>query len=261
MKLKIGISRFLKKGMILFPILFVSFAMAGEPDTLFQQGVRFYQDGNYAEALQSFQRIHDSGVESGALYFNMGNCYYKLGDLGHAILFYERAQKLIPGDEDVQFNLGLVNDSIVDQIEKQQDFFLLRFWRGFLFLLHKTTLLALIGALYGITILFLILWLLARKDIIRLASRRLAVTFGVLFLVFGFTFLARLHDEKTRVEAVILADKVDVMSAPLAQGGTEVFVLHAGTKVRLDRQRDEWVEIILPDRKVGWVKKDVLEVI
>jgi tetratricopeptide (TPR) repeat protein len=257
--MKIDMSKFLKKGIVFFPIFFAVIAMAGEQDALFQQGVRFYQEENYAEALQAFQQIRDAGHDAGSLYFNMGNCYYKLGDSGRAILFYESAKKLTPGDEDVRFNLGLVNESIVDQIEKQEDFFLIRYWRGFLFLLHKTTFLVLLGALYGAAVLFLIFRLLARNGALRLLSQRLAVTFGVLFLLFGASFIARLHDEKTRVEAVILADKVDVMSAPLAQGGTEVFVLHAGTKVRLDRQRDEWVEIILPDRKVGWVKKDVLE--
>lgn len=242
----------------LFPLAIGSTA---EPERLFEQGVQFYQVGQFTEALNAFQQIPDSGAEAGPVYYNLGNCYYKLGEIGRAILNYERAARLMPGDEDVRFNLGLANQSIVDQIEAQEDFILIRLWRGFLYLFSAPVFLAMLGGVYVLTVLFIILRLLPRNAAIRAASGRLAVLCGMFFLILGLSYLARVQDSKNRVEAVILAEKVDVMSAPLAQGGTEVFVLHEGTKVRLDREQGEWVEIILPDRKVGWVKKEVLEVI
>lgn len=235
--------------------------VADEPERLFEQGTQLYQSGQYTEALSAFQRILDSGMEAGPLYYNLGNCYYKLGDIGRAILNYERAARLMPGDEDVRFNLGLANQAIVDQIEGQEDFILIRLWHGFLYLMSVPVFLVTMGVSYVLTILFLIIRMLTRRSTLRAVVGRLTVLSGIILLVLAFSYVARIQDEKSRVEAIILKDKVDVMSAPLAQGGTEVFVLHEGTKVRLDREQGEWVEIILPDRKVGWVKKEMLEVI
>ncbi|NQT26693.1 tetratricopeptide repeat protein [candidate division KSB1 bacterium] len=232
-----------------------------ESDLLFEQGTQLYQAGQIEEALASFQQILNSDVEAGPVYYNMGNCYYKLGEIGLAIVHYERAMRLMPGNEDVRFNLGLANQVIVDQIEVHNDFILIRIWRGFLYLFSIPMFLVTLAGLYVMTVLFIIIRMLTRSGSVRFVFGRLAILSGIVLLILGLSYLARVQDSKNRVEAIILSEKVDVMSAPLTQGGTEVFVLHEGTKVRLDRERDEWVEIILPDRKVGWVKRGVLEVI
>lgn len=248
-------------GILILTLSFAALLLADEQEFQFQEGTRLYQDGQIEEALVAFEKILDTGYTSGSVYFNIGNCYYKLGEVGKAILFYERAAKLLPGDEDVVFNLGLVNQAIVDQIEVQKDFFLIRMWRGLLYLFPKSGLLLVLGFSWIATVALLIVFILSRHASVRLLFQRLAVLMLIVTLFLGFSYLSRVQDEKNRIEAIIMADKVDVMSAPAAQGGTEVFVLHEGTKVTLDRQRDEWVEIILPDRKVGWVKREVLEVI
>jgi tetratricopeptide (TPR) repeat protein len=244
--------------LLLFPLIS---GFADEPNRLFEQGTQLYQAGQIEEALASFQSILTTGYEAGPIYYNMGNCYYKLGEIGPAILNYERAARLMPGDVDVRFNLGLANQTIADQIETQEDFILIRLWRGFLYLLSIPVFLVTLAGLYILTVLFIIIRMLTRRGSVRFVSGRLAILSGIVLLILILSYFARLQDSQNRIEAIILAEKVDVMSAPLAQGGTEVFVLHEGTKVRLDREREEWVEIILPDRKVGWVKKEVLEII
>jgi len=242
---------------LLFVLVFSAYG-ASDPERAFQEGISLYQEGRYEESLRAFERILESGYEAGPVYYNLGNCHFKRGEMGRAILYYERAARLLPGNADVQFNLGLVNQTIVDQFEVEDDFFLIRLWRGLLDLFPKPLLLAIIGSFYLLTILFVIASILTSRRGVRLVSRRLAVLGGILFVTAGLLFLARHLDEKGRIEAVILADRTDVMSAPT---GTEVFVLHEGTKVRIDRRQGEWVEIILPDRKVGWVKAEVLDVI
>ena len=88
----------------------------------------------------------------------------------------------------------------------------------------------------------------------------MAVIFGILLLISTLSLYSQYRETKTRIEAVILQDRVDVMSAPGGEG-VDVFAIHEGTKVRLDQFSNEWVEIILADGKVGWVKREVLEVI
>jgi hypothetical protein len=88
----------------------------------------------------------------------------------------------------------------------------------------------------------------------------MGIVFGILFIVFGLSLISNIQESKTRIEAIILTDKIDVLSAP-SEEGIEVFSLHEGTKVRIDLTSGEWAEIVLADGKVGWVKQESLEII
>ena len=226
----------------------------------FQQGVALYQSGQFDESLAAFARIRDSGYESGPLYYNMGNCHYKLGRTGPAILFYERARKFMPKDPDLAANLALANLAVVDRIEPAPRFWLMAVWDAFvhLFPLPVTRLLA---AVFFVMTCALVIGMILAGPALRRFLLKLCWVSGILLAVSALSWWGGAREAKTRVEAVIMETKVEVMSAPVAQGGVEVFSLHEGTKVRIDRMQDEWIEIILPDLKVGWVKKSALEVI
>lgn len=230
-------------------------------ERLFTQGNTLYQEGKYQEALEFYKKIIDSGYESGPAYYNMGNCYYKIQDTGKAILHYERARKFIPGDEDLKANLALANLTVVDKITARSEFLLFRIVRGLTHLLPKSILVWIVGGSYLVCVMFLIFWIVSRKRFLRVLGYRAGVFFGIIFLVFGLSLIHQLREEQQRIEGIILADKVDVMSAPSVDEGMEVFSLHEGTKVRIDQRSGEWVEIILADGKVGWVKQEVLEII
>lgn len=225
---------------------------------LFEEGNQAYRAGNYAEALEAYKKIVDTGYDSGSLYFNMGNCHYKLGHIGKAVQYYEKAKRLIPGDEDLRANLDIANLSVVDKIEPRETFIVTRIVDFWIYLLPGPVLTIVVAVIYILTIVFLILWLITRNLTLRRFTIRMALITGILCVLFGSALIGQIAENKSHVEAVILADKVDVMSAPMAQGGTEIFVLHEGTKVEIDQQNGDWVEIILPDRKAGWVKQEVL---
>jgi tetratricopeptide (TPR) repeat protein len=234
---------------------------ADQKDDLFHQGNAFYQAGQYEQALESYQKILNAGYESGPLYFNMGNCSYKLSRIGQSILWFERAKRWMPADEDLKTNLALANLAVVDKIEIPPEFFFFKIIHFIVYLIPKPILLIAVIAFYFLAVGSFILWMLGRKNFWRSVGLRGAATFGVFFAVSGIILLSQIREDRARREAVILASKVDVMSAPGEQEGTEVFTLHEGTKVSLDREAGQWIEIILPDRKVGWVKKDALGVI
>ncbi len=233
---------------------------AGPADDLFLDGNRLYQAGQYQAALEKYSQIAKLGQESSALYFNMGNCYYKLQDLGRAILFYERALRLNPGDEDIQTNLGIAQLATPDKIEHQPDFILSRFVQAYCHLLPRSLQVGLAVGFYMALMAGMILWVLTRGRVIGTWAGRASLVLAGLLLLAGTSLAGRWSEERNRRDAVILDTKVDVMSSPGAQA-VEVFSLHAGAKVTLDRASGDWVEIILPDRKSGWVKRQVLEAI
>ena len=245
---------------LLLTLSLMTALFAGPADDLFKDGNQLYQAGQYQAALEKYSQIANLGQESSALYFNMGNCYYKLQDVGRAILFYERALRLSPGDEDVQTNLSIAQLATPDKIERQPDFVLTRVVQAYCHLLPETIQVGLVLGLYVAVMAGLILWVLTRGRRIGSWAGRASLVLAVLLLLAGSSLAGRGWEERNRRDAVILASKVDVMSAPGAQA-VEVFSLHAGAKVTLDRSSGDWVEIILPDRKSGWVKREALEAI
>jgi hypothetical protein len=208
--------------------------------------------------VTAYSRILASGQESGTLYYNLGNCYYKLGDIGRAVLFYERARRRMPEDEDIRTNLALAGLATVDKIEPQPVFLPVRLVNGFIHWIPKSRLVNLVLALQALSVFSFAAWAAARKPALRRPALRLGISLACLTVLFGFALAGQIRESRIRRDAVILAARVDVLSAPGAEG-VEVFSLHAGTRVQTDQQTEEWVEIVLPDRKVGWVKKEVLE--
>jgi len=255
------IFRWVYRVFIILLLFHVSYSFAGEKEHLFAEGNKFYQEGKYLEALNAYKRILEMGYESGSLYYNMGNCYYKIHDIGRAILYYERAKRLSPDDEDLKTNLKLANLAVVDKINPRPQFIFFRIVDAFFYILPKPLLIWVVVGLYLIFMGSLILRIISRKRIIELLALRMVVFWGVLLLIFGFSLVGRLSEEKKKVYGIMLVQKVNVMSAPSEEEGVEVFSLHEGTKVQIDKKSGGWVEIVLADGKVGWVKRDVLEII
>ncbi len=234
--------------------------LADQKDYLFEQGNAAYKAGQYDKAIKAYEEILSMGYESADLYYNLGNAYYKLGNYPKAILNYERALRLRPRDEDIQFNLKLARLSVVDKIPELPELFYIRYFRQFrdLFSVHSLTLLVLIfyfllaGALIG--------WMLARSYRLKRLFRAASVLFVILALFFSFTLVSKIRYLEHTVEAIVMAPEVQVLSAP-GEGGTEIFTIHQGLKVRIIEKSGDWYEIRLADGKTGWLKKDVLEVI
>ncbi len=225
----------------------------------FRQGNALYQAGQFDSALAAYGQVLGQGFENGPLYFNMGNCAYKLGRTGTAVLYYEKARRFMPSDEDLKANLLMANLRVVDKVEARSEFLPLRLFRIVVRGLPAPVWALMTIGFFGLAIAGAVLFLLSRRRFLAVNGYRGAVMFGILFVVAGLLWLGRVLSDRSTVEAVILAAKVDVMSAPGGQDSVESFSLHEGTKVRLDRESGDWVEIVLPDGKVGWVMKSSLE--
>src|SRR5471030_132700 len=103
-----------------------------QSDALFKKGNDYYAKGMYKEAFATYQSLTNDGYQSAGLYFNMGNASYKLADFPLAILYYEKAHKLAPGDEDINFNIRFANLKTIDKIDELPEFFLANWWKAFI---------------------------------------------------------------------------------------------------------------------------------
>lgn len=233
-------------------------ASIDDVDFLFRKGNELYEQGKYNEAIEQYEKALGGGYESGALYYNMGNVYFKLGQTGKSILYYERAIKFLPCDKDIQFNLQIANLFVVDKVVVPPRFFLFKILTDFKDYYTIDTLSWITLSFYMITMTLLIIRIFFRKRIIRRVTGVLLVPIVTFLIVFTLTLASRIHHQRSISEGVILKQKVAVLSSP-AKDATELFALHEGVKVRISDRSGEWLKISLADGKVGWVDKTTLE--
>ena len=226
-------------------------------DELFEEGNRLYQQEDYQGALDNYLRIREAGFESPGLYYNIGNAYFKANELGRAILYYERARRLAPGDADILANLELARSLGADEIVPLPRFWLFRVGSWWMNLFPRSLLIGLTAAGYLMTAGAVVV-LVLRPGAASWA-RRAAVAGGILVLLLGATLAVRETGLGQAPLAVVLAAEVGVQSAPSDDPALQLFVIHEGTRVRVDRRSEEWLEVVLDDGKVGWVRAEVLE--
>ncbi len=228
-------------------------------DTI-EKGNAFYRKGNYEKALQEYKAIINNGYESSALYYNMGNAYYKSGKLGYAILYYEKALKLAPDDEDIKYNLKIANAHKQDKINEVPQIFLVEWWDSLLALLTVKGW-ALVSAIFFILTVLLIGVYLFTKTV---STRRLSFISGSialgLFLIFSVILFVKYNQETKTKFAVALEKTITVKQSP-DENSVDAFVIHEGLKFQLLDKLGDWYKIKLPDGKVGWLFKNQVGVI
>jgi tetratricopeptide (TPR) repeat protein len=220
----------------------------------------YYTNGEYQKAIDNYNEILSKGYESGKLYFNLGNAYFKLNKINDAILNYERAKILLPNNKDVEFNLGMAKSHITDKIETIPVFFLIDWYKTLTGIFSSNTW-AIISLISFVSFLILVfLFFFTRTLIIKKPSFWLSI----LFLILSSTSFIFSSQEKERVSernyAIVFEPVVNIKASP-NESATELFVLHEGTKVEIRQSSKDWVEIKIEDGSIGWIKRDLLVVI
>jgi tetratricopeptide (TPR) repeat protein len=195
---------------------------------------------------------------SGELFYNLGNTYYRSGEIALAILNYERALRYIPQDEDLRHNLQLANLLITDRIEPTPRLFFLEFWDDLknAVSLQGTTWLAYLA--YLLVFAFLTLMFLARTYLLKKIGMVAALVSLFFFASLLILFVAKLADFTEENEAIVMEPVVTVKNSPDA-GSSDAFVLHNGVKVEIVDSVNDWIEIRLADGKVGWIELSTVE--
>lgn len=244
---------------LLYILLFTPVALnAGNNDDIFAKANAAYKNAQYDTAVKLYKQIILNGYESAELYFNLGNTYYKDKDIANAILYFERAKKLNPGDNDINFNLQLAQTMIVDKINVLPEFFLKRWWREFseLFSSDQWAIISVSTFLTFLVSFFVYLFsnqVWARKSFFWL---------GVVLLVcsvVSFSNSYRLYDvAHNHSGAIVMSPSVTLKSSP-DDAGNDLFVIHEGTKVWITDEVADWQEIRIADGNKGWLKKADIE--
>ena len=217
-----------------------------------------YAAGNYKDAIEIYSNILAGGNESAMLYYNLGNCYYKLGENTKAILNYERALLLNPGDEMTRYNLKMANKAIVDKIEILPEFFLSRWYKGIRASLSADQWGYVSVALFIFFLIMLALFIYSRS----ISLKKTGFLGGIIVLLFFIVTIIFASQQNRRITereyAIIMTPSVTVKGAP-DDSGTSLFLIHEGLKVRVMEEVGEWYNIRLVDGNEGWVAKSDIE--
>jgi tetratricopeptide (TPR) repeat protein len=250
----------LKAICIALVLLAPSFAFASTAAGLFAKANAEYNKGQYAQALADYREVMVDGYQSAALYFNIGNSYYKTGDIPSAILYYEKAHKLAPGDEDISYNLKYANLKTTDRLDEVPEFFLSRWWKNIILVSSTDTL----GIWSVVFILLgsglLVLYFFAASVGVKKGAFYTAVGLFILGVFTLFIAQRQLSYFDSHHEAIVFNGTVDVKSSPAEKAST-LFVIHDGTKVNVLESNNGWVRIGLVNGNQGWIKPgDVKEI-
>ena len=229
-------------------------------DFHFQKGNDLYLQEKYAEAIPEYEAVLQNGLESAELYYNLGNSYYKSGRLGQAILNYERARRLKPKDENIDFNLRLANLRVKDRIDIPPEFFLFRWNRALIQAFSVSGWARLFTLLFGLGAILFGLFQVFNRNPWKGLSRSAMIPLFLAALLTLYPLIRRYGMEHNRAYAIIIANSSNSLAAPQT-GSTELFIVHEGTKVQVLDRDGEWSKIELIDGKQGWVLSSDLEII
>lgn len=219
-----------------------------------------YVKEKYAEAAKAYEGILKEGIAS-EVYYNLGNCYYKIDEIPLAILNYERALQMSPGDSDTRSNLALARGKTIDKVVPPSEMFFVTWWR------NLTNIMSL-GAwsMIGVVSFILMLcgvcaYMLMSNLLVRKIGIYGAICLLVLCLVANLAAVTQHFNVQQRDAAIVMSAAVTVKSSP-SEKSTDLFVIHEGSKVSiLDSTMKDWMEVKFEEGKQGWVRVSDIEII
>lgn len=248
------------KKVILFAALLLCFTAVSQNEELFEKATASYNEGEYDKAITNYLEILESGEHSASLYYNLGNCYYKLNQIAPSIYYYEKALLLDPGDREIKNNLAYAQQMTIDAIEPLPESGLNRIYNSFIGLMTFDQ--------WAYTaVVFVILFVLAylayfylrfsSHKRIAFVSSMIAIFACLVAVIFAFVQYEQYNNEQP---AIIFAEECTVKSEPNIRS-SEVFLLHEGTKVQVIEALEDYKKIELADGKIGWVRQDDIKML
>ena len=217
-----------------------------------------YVQEHYEQAISLYNKLLETGA-SASVYYNLGNAYYRTGDMAHAILAYERAYLMEPGDADIRFNLQLARTKTIDKIVPESEMFFITWFRQMIDWYSADQWGRAVVVCFALFVVSLLLYFFAG----RMLWRKVGFGVGVCTLILAVLFHIFAYQQQqkllVRTHAIVMSSSLTVKSTP-STSGTDLFVLHEGTKVEItDDTMKDWKEIRLADGKVGWVPVKTIE--
>lgn len=217
-----------------------------------------YQKGNYQQAIRDYEEILKNG-ESAEIYFNLGNAYYRTDNITKAVLNYERARLLSPGDDDINFNLQFARSKTIDKITPESEMFFITWYKSLVNFTSvdnwaKTGILCIVMAL-----LLVLLYLFGPQLMLRKIGFFGGLAFFVIFLLSNLFAFQQKQALDNRTGAIIMTPSVNIKKTP-AKNSADQFVLHEGTRVDIiDKGMTDWRCIRVGDGREGWIETKAIE--
>ncbi len=243
-----------------FSFLIINVMSASQIDDLMKQGNAAYQNGNYQNAISDYEKLVNDGYEGVSLYYNLGNAYYKDGKLGYSILYYEKALKLAPNDDDIQHNLAIANSKTIDKINTLPRFFIFQWWESLLSFFSVK------GWTYFTYVLFILIlaavgvYFFIKNPLIQRYSFFGGLAILVLFILSAVMLAINVNRQLNVKNGIIIAQAVSAKLSPDTKSN-DAFVIHEGLKVKMEDKVDDWVKVRLKDGKIGWLpQSDIAQI-
>jgi len=222
-------------------------ALAAVSPAAFDSANKLYEEGRFGEAATAYQALVLSGQSSASLYFNLGNAFFKSGQIGRAIAAYRQAEQLTPRDPDLRANLQFARNQTPSPTLLPGRW---QRWLGRL-TLNEWTLLAAGAGWLWLLLLAVLQWRPALKPVLRAYVLSLAVLAGLL----GLCLAASLRETRFARTAVVITRDTAVRYGPLAESPT-AFTVQDGAELRILDQKDDWLQVTADPRRIGWLRRD-----
>ncbi len=223
---------------------------------IFYNAANLYEESKYDEAIKEYSKLLERGLESGNLYYNLGNCYFKKGEVGFAILNYERAKKLIPRDRDLKANYRHAKSLITGNSRRVRKILPLRLIYKFSEQFAIDDLTVCLFSMYFVAVIIIVVGVIFKMNKKYFLTLLSVLIIGFALGTFSFYSKVSLLDK----EAIVVKEAVNAKFEPFDKATTH-FTLYEGMKVCVLSSREEWCKIERHDGKAGWIKKSALELI
>ena len=235
-------------------------ARASEFDAQWDRANTAYMNGDWAGATAIYDSIEQAGMASVKLYYNMGGAYFKNGQIGKAVLYYNKALRIDPTDEDTQYNLRVANGYVKDQIEVVPEFFVSRWVRSVRTAVNSNTW-AVLSLVAGLLMLVaLMIYLLPLGLGYRKAGFAVAVVMGAFTLLSANFASEQRRNALHSSEAIVMIGAAPVKSSP-DRTSKDIFVIHEGTQVTVLDRLGDWCQVSIADGNKGWMPAPSIELI
>jgi tetratricopeptide (TPR) repeat protein len=220
---------------------------AETPGAVFDAANKLYAESKFAEAAAGYEKLLQTGKESEALYFNLGNALFKAGKIGRAISAYQQAERIAPRDPDVRANLQFARNQVQGPTQVPDR---VKRWLGKLSLNEWTWLAA--GAVWTwLLLLTLVRWRPALKP----AFKSSVFWLGALTALFCVCFATAFYSDRLTSRAIVVAQETVARQAPIEES-QNAFTLHDGAELEVLDRKDEWLQVKADPRRIGWVRRE-----
>lgn len=241
---------------IFYILLFIPQVFFGQ--TGFKEGNDLYQSAKYDLAIKAYESVLASNKESAELYFNIGNCYYKLQQPAPAIYNYEKALVLDPGNKQVLNNIKFAQKQTIDEIKVVPKVGFAKLLRDFTGIYTFDTWACIAVGFAVVFLLFFIGYYFSQTAVVkRIFFLGMFLIILLILMSVASAYFEKSHYDNER-PAIVFADAADVKSEP-QNGGSTVFVLHPGTKVYVEETLNNWKKIQLTDGTEGWIDSKAIK--